>query len=86
MTMTGWQALIEEEATRVKLTIQAAEMGKQTIQQEAQSLTSVIEYLRNTTVMSVDEFLRRLKLEFNLFPVDKRKTQMSDTLPVKEDK
>jgi len=64
---TELQALAEEEATRLKLTIQAAEMDKQTLQQEIQSLTGVVEHLRNTTVKSVDEFLHRLKLDLNLF-------------------
>ena len=58
---TELQALVEEEATRLKLTIQAAEMDKQTLQQEVQSLTGVNKYLRDTTVKSVDEFLLRLK-------------------------
>lgn len=61
------QALAEEEATRLQLTIQTAEMDKQTLQQEVQSLTGVVEHLRNTTVKSVDEFLDRLKLDLNLF-------------------
>ncbi len=61
------QALAEEEATRLKLIIQAAEMDKQTLQQEVQNLTGIVEYLRNTTVKCVDEFLNRLKLDLNLF-------------------
>ena len=64
---TESHALAEEEATRLKLTIHAAEMDKQILQQEVQSLTGVIEYLRNTTVKSVNEFLHRLKLDLNLF-------------------
>lgn len=60
------QALAEEEATRLKLTVQAAEMDKQTLQQEVQSLTGVIKYLRDTTVKSVNEFLR-LKLDLSCF-------------------
>jgi len=51
------QALAEEEATRLKLTLQAAEMDKQALQQEVQNLRGVIECLRHTTVKSVDEFL-----------------------------
>ncbi len=61
------QALAEEEAIRLKLLIQAAEMDKQTLQQEVQNLTGVVEYLRKTTVKSVDEFLNGLKLDLNLF-------------------
>ncbi len=61
------QALAEEEANQLKLTIQAAEMDKQALQQEVQNLTGVIECLRHTTVKSVDKFLNRLKLDLNLF-------------------
>ena len=46
-------------------------MDKQTLLQEVQSLTGVIEHLGITTVKSVDDFLHRLKLDLNLFPVDK---------------
>jgi len=61
------QALVEEEANQLKLTIQAAEMNKQALQQEVQNLTGVIECLRHITVKSVDKFLNRLKLDLNLF-------------------
>jgi len=61
------QTLVEEEATRLKLTLQAAEMNKQALQQEVQNLKDVIECLRHITVKSVDEFLNRLKLDLNLF-------------------
>jgi len=64
---TQLQALAEEEATRLKLLIQAAKMDKQTLQQEVQNLTGIVEYLRNTIVKSVDGFLNRLKLDLNLF-------------------
>ena len=62
----GLQALAEEEATRLQLTTQAAEMDKQTLKQEVQSLTGVVEHLRRTTVKSVEEFLHRLKLDLDL--------------------
>jgi len=61
------QALAEEEANQLKLTIQAAEMDKQALQQEVQNLTGVIECLRHTIVKSVNKFLNRLKLNLNLF-------------------
>jgi hypothetical protein len=61
------QALAEEEANQLKLTIQAAEMDKQALQQEVQNLTGVIECFKHTIVKSVDEFLNRLKLDLNLF-------------------
>jgi len=61
------QALADEEATRLQLITQAAEMDKQTLQQEVQSLTGVVEHLRRTTVKSVEDFLYRLKLDLDLF-------------------
>ena len=63
---TKLQALAEEEAPGLKLTIQAAEMDKQTLQQEAQSLTGIVEFLRNTTIQSVDEFRNSLKLDLKI--------------------
>jgi len=41
-------------------------MGKQILQQQVQNLTGMVEYFRNTTVKSVDEFINRLKLDLNL--------------------
>ena len=55
-----------EETNRFKLVIQAAEIDEQMLQQDVQNLTGVVEYLRNTTVKSVDEFLHKLKLDLNL--------------------
>ncbi len=64
---TGLKEMAEEEANRLRLVIQAAEMDKQMLQQDVQNLLGVVEFLRNTTVKSVDEFMNRLKLEMNLF-------------------
>ena len=64
---TELKQLAEEEAARSKMIIQAVEMDKQVLQQEVQNLTGMVEYFRNTTVKSVDEFTNRLKLELNLF-------------------
>ena len=58
--------LAEEEATRLNLMIQGAEMEKRILQQQVQTLTDMIEYFRSTTVKSVDEFMSRLKLDLNL--------------------
>ena len=41
-------------------------MEKQILQQQVQTLTDMIEYFRNTTVKSVDEFMSKLKLNLNL--------------------
>ena len=65
---TGLKQLAEEEATRLKLMVQEAEMEKQILQQQVQTLTDMIEYFKSTTVKSVDEFISRLKLDLNLFP------------------
>ncbi len=40
-------------------------MDKQSLQQEIQSLIDIVEFLRNTTVKSIDDFLNRLKLSLN---------------------
>lgn len=66
MKATQLKEMAEEETNRLKLVIQGAEMDKQMLQQNVQSLTGVIEFLRSTTVKSVDEFLHRLKLDLNL--------------------
>ena len=59
--------LAEEKVTRLTSLIQAADMEKQLLQQQVLSLTGMVEYLRNTTVNSVDEFISRLKLDLSLF-------------------
>ncbi|KAK3166759.1 hypothetical protein OEA41_009884 [Lepraria neglecta] len=65
--MAKLKELAKEETTRLKLTMQAAEADKQALQQEVQTLKGVTEYLRQTAVKSVDEFLNRLKLDLDLF-------------------
>ena len=65
---TELKEMAEEETNRLKLVIQTAEMDKQVLQQNVQNLTGVIEFLRSTTVKSVDEFLHRLKLDLNVSP------------------
>ena len=65
--MTELQTLTEEEATWLRLLIQAMKMNKQILQQEVQNLMSVVEYLKNTAVKYVNEFWDRLKLDLNLF-------------------
>ena len=42
-------------------------MEKQITQQQVQTLTDMAEYLRNTSVKLVDEFISRLKLDLNIF-------------------
>lgn len=63
---TELKELAEAEATRLNQIIQAAEMEKQILRQQVQNLTGMVEYFRNTTVKSVDEFINRLKLDLNL--------------------
>ena len=62
---TKLKEMAEEEANRLRLAIQEAEMDKQMLQQTVQNLAGVGELLRTTTVKSVDEFLNRLKLDLN---------------------
>ena len=64
---TEMKELAEEEVTRLKSIIQVAEMDKRILQQQVQNLTDLVEYFRNTTTQSVDEFINRLKLNLNLF-------------------
>ncbi len=64
---TELKEMAEEEKNRLRLVIQAAEMDKQMLQQDVQNLSGVVEFLGNTIVKTVDEFLNRLKLEMNLF-------------------
>ena len=59
--------LAEEEVTRLKSIIQVAEIDKQILQQQVQNFTDLVEYFRNTTTQSVEEFINRLKLDLNLF-------------------
>ena len=56
---TQLKELAEEEVIHLNQIIQAAELDKQ---QQVQNLTDMVEYFRNTTVKSVDEFINRLKL------------------------
>ena len=62
---TELKEMAEEETNRLGLVIQAAEIDKQMLQQNVQNLTDVVEFLRRTTLESVDEFLNRLKLDLS---------------------
>lgn len=62
---TELKELAKEEANGLQLAIQSAEMDKQMLRQTMQNLAGVVEFLRITTVKSVDEFLNRLKLDLN---------------------
>lgn len=63
---TEIKELAEEEATRLKAIIQAVEMDKQILQQQVQNLTDLVEYFKNTTRQSIDEFMNQFKLNLNL--------------------
>lgn len=62
---TEVKGLAEEEVNRLKLGMQTAKTDKQMLQQKVQNLTGVREFLRSTTVKSIDEFLNRLKLDLS---------------------
>lgn len=62
---TELKELAKEEANGLQSAIQSAEMDKQMLRQTVQNLAGVVEFLRVTTVKSVDEFLNRLKLDLN---------------------
>ena len=63
---TELKQLAEEEVTQLKSIVQAFEMDKQNLQEEVRNLMGIVEYLRSTTVKSVNEFTTRLKLDLNL--------------------
>ena len=58
--------LAEEEAARLKLMIDAAELNKRMLQTEVQNLTGIVEFLKHTTIQSMDDFLNKLKLDLSL--------------------
>ena len=66
MKASELKQLAEEEVTGFNLMIQGAEMEKQILQPQVQTLTDMIEYFRSTTVKSVDDFMSRMKLNLNL--------------------
>ena len=66
---TELKEMAEEEANRLRLAIQEAEMDKQMLQQTVQNLAGVVELLRITTVKSMEEFLNRLKLDLNCITI-----------------
>jgi hypothetical protein len=55
---------------RLKLIVQAAEMDKQLLQQQVQNLTGMVEYVRNTTVKSVNELTSKLMLDLSFRTVE----------------
>lgn len=57
--------VLAEEAARLNITIQAAEMEKQMLQQEVQKLTDAIESLRTTVLESTDAYLNQFRLDLN---------------------
>ena len=63
------RVLAEEEVTHLKSVIQAAEMEKQMLQQQVQSLADIVEYFKTTAAQLMEEFTNRLKLDLNLFTV-----------------
>ena len=55
----------EGELYQMRIVIQAADNEKQILQQEVQNLLLLVNYFKDTTVKSMDEFLDRLKLNLN---------------------
>ena len=54
------KVLTEEEVTRLKSVIQAAEMETQMLQQQVQSLADIVEYFKTTTAQLMEDFTNRL--------------------------
>jgi len=63
---TGLKDIAIAETTRLEAIVQAAEIDKQTLQQEVQKLQGILDFLRYTTLNSVKEFLKQLKLDLSL--------------------
>ena len=66
---TELKVLAEEEVIRLKSVIQAAEMERQMLQQQVQSLADIVEYFKTTAAQLMEEFTNRLKLDLSLFTV-----------------
>ena len=65
--VTDLRVQAEGEMTRLRSVVHAVAMDKQMLQQEVQNLSDMLEFLRQTTLTSADEFLNRLKLDLNPF-------------------
>ena len=63
----GLRDKAEEATSQLKSTLQATEKDKQFLQQEVETLTGTLNFFRQTTCKSVDEFRNRLKLELDLY-------------------
>lgn len=57
----------EETTSQLQSRLQATEKDRQFLQQEVKTLTSTLNFFRQTICKSVDGFLNRLKLELNLY-------------------
>lgn len=57
----------EEAESQLKSRMQVIEKEKQFLQQEVETLTGTLNFFRNTTCKSVDEFRNRLKLELDIY-------------------
>ena len=66
---TELKILAEEEVTRLKSVIQAAEMEKEMLQQQVQCLTDIVEYFKTTAAQLMEDFTNRLKLDLSIFTV-----------------
>ena len=53
--------------SKLKSTLQATEKDKQLLQREVETLTGTLNFFRQTTCKSVEEFQNRLKLELDLY-------------------
>jgi len=58
--------LVGREMAQLRSLVQASETDRQLLQQQMQNLRAVIEYLKDTTIKSVDEFTDKLKLDLDI--------------------
>ena len=65
MQVVKAKEMAEEEVNRLALLLQVADAERQLIYQQILSLTGMVEYFKDTTVNSVDEFISKLKLDLS---------------------
>ncbi len=58
--------LVGREMAQLRSVMQASETDRQLLQQQVQDLRAVTEYLKGTTIKSVDEFTDKLKLDLDI--------------------
>lgn len=58
--------IVGREMAQLRSVMQASETDRQLLQQQVQDLRAIIEYLKGTTIKSVNEFTDKLKLDLDI--------------------